>query len=373
MAASIAYTVNWVPPSGWPAGTYNVKALVYADSTKKFSGTSSAFALSSGEGGTIPAVGGGAPPTTEDILAEVVTEDGVFTEEVTIESLDSNVEIVIPSGTTGLTEEGEPLSEITVVRADPPAPPANTETIAVDYDLGPDGATFAPPISLTFQYNPDQIPEGGSHENLSIAYYDTDSGQWVELDASDIEIDPVTNTITARISHFTYFSIIAHTAPAVFTASNLTISPSAVDAGEKVNISATITNTGDLAGEFKAALKINGGFAATATVVLNGGATGKVTFTSIQGAPGTYTVDVSGQTGQFTVTGVTREAVITIPSWSVELPTAPAPAPTVPTVIPAPPAPAPVPSVSWWLLGAIALATIIVVGLVLWLVAFRRE
>ena len=283
------------------------------------------------------------------------------------------MEIIVPSGTTGLTEAGEPLSEITVLRADPPAPPANTETIAVDYDLGPDGATFDPPITLTFQYNPDQIPEGGSHENLSIAYYDTDSGQWVELDASDIEIDPATNTITARISHFTYFSIIAHTAPAAFTASNLTLSPSAVDAGEKVTISVTVTNTGDLAGEFKAVLKINGGVATTGKITLSGGATGKVTFTAVKGAAGTYTVDVSGQTGQFTVTGVTREAVITVPSWSIELPTAPAPAPTAPTVIPAPPAPAPVPVVNWWLMGAIALATIIVVGIVVWLLSFRRE
>ena len=374
IAASITYTINWVPPSGWPAGSYNVKALVYADSTQKFSGTSGAFALSAAAPVTPPAAGGGVPPAPEvEDLTEVVNEEGVFTEVVTVESSDGNVEIIVPSGTTGLTEDGEPLSEITVVRADPPAPPADTETIAVDYDLGPDGATFDPPISLTFEFNPDQIPEGGSHENLSIAYYDTDSGRWVELDASDIEIDPVTNTITARISHFTYFSIIAHTAPAEFTASSLTISPSAVETGEKVTISAIVTNAGDLAGEFEATLKINGVVAATETITLGGGAIGKVTFTAVKGASGTYTVDVSGQTGQFTVTGVTREMEITVPSWSIELPAAPAPTPTAPTVTPAPPAPAPAPGVNVWLLVGIALATAIVVGLVLWLVAFRRE
>ncbi len=372
VAASITYTVKWVPPSNWPTGSYNVKALVYADSTNKFSGTSSAFTLSAVAAPAAP--GGGVPPAPDVAdLADVVDEDGVFTETVTVESSDGNVEIVIPSGTTGLTEDGEPLSEITVVRADPPAPPANTETIAVDYDLGPSGAIFDPPIFMTFHYNPDQIPAGGSHENLSIAYYDADSGQWVELDASDIEIDPVTNTITFRIGHFTYFSIIAHTAPAAFTVSNLTISPSAVDAAEMVTISVSVTNTGDLAGEFKATLKINGAAASTGKITLDGDATGAVTFTTAQGAAGTYTIDVHGLTGQFTVKAVTREAVITVPPWSLELPHAPSPDPRPPTASLQPPAPAPVPSVSWWLLGAIALATIIVVGLVLWLVAFRRE
>ena len=372
VAASIEYTVKWVPPSGWPTGSYNVKALVYADINQAFSGTSSAFTLSAAA--APPPVAGGVPPAPDVVdLADVVTEDGVFTETVVVESSDGNVEVVIPSDTTGQTAAGEPLSEITVERVTPPAPPANTETIAVDYDFGPDGATFEPPISLTFQYNPDQIPEGGSHENLSIAYYDADSGQWVELDASDIEIDPVTNTITARISHFTYFSVIVHTAPAAFTASNLTISPSEVDATEMVTISVSVINTGELAGEFKATLKINGALVSTEKVTLNSGATRAVTFTTMQGAPGTYTVDVNGLTGQFTVKTVTREPIIVPQPWSIELPTAPAPAPTAPTVPPTPPAPAPAPPVNVWLLVGIALTTIIVVVLVLWLAAFRRE
>ncbi len=363
----ITFTITWTPPSDWPEGSYKVRAFVNGDNAKKFSGTSGAFTLSAP---TAAVVGGAVTETAP--LADVIDENGVFTDNKVIKSGDGNVEINIPRDTTGQTASGEPLSEITVVRTTPPAPPANTRTITLDYDLGPDGATFDPPISLTFTYNPSQIPEGADHENLSIAYYDADSGQWVELDAGDIEVDPATNTITARISHFTYFSVIVHSAPAEFTLSDLVISPSEVDVAEMVDISASITNTGDLGGDYKAVLKINGKTVSTKTVTLDGGASGTVTFTTVRGSAGTYTVDVNGQTGTFTV----RErapVIITAPPITIpEQPTPPAPAPTAPTVTPAPPAPTPAP-VNPWLLAGIAIATIIVVGLVLWLVAFRNE
>jgi len=33
------------------------------------------------------------------------------------------------------------------------------------YDLGPDGATFDPPITLMIMYDPDEIPEGYNEED----------------------------------------------------------------------------------------------------------------------------------------------------------------------------------------------------------------
>ena len=80
--------------------------------------------------------------------------------------------------------------------------------MGIHFDCQPTGATFDPPALLTFEYNPNWLPAGATPDNLTIAYYDEDTGLWVELGAEDISIDPATNTITARVSHFTVFSVL---------------------------------------------------------------------------------------------------------------------------------------------------------------------
>jgi hypothetical protein len=90
-------------------------------------------------------------------------------------------------------------------------------------------------------------------------------------------------------------------APAAFTVSALTISPSQVSVGEEVSISVTVTNTGDLAGTYTVTLKINGIVENTENVTLAGGATMVVTFTISEDIEGTYNVEVGVQTGAFTV------------------------------------------------------------------------
>jgi len=139
-------------------------------------------------------------------VSDIINEYGVFTESTSIEI--GRVDLTIPEDTTGLTEEGEPLSEINVTEmAEPPAPPEDTNIIGLTYDLGPDRATFQPPITITFTYDEADIPEGVDEEDLVIAIYDEDAGEWVVLE--DVTVDPVTNTISASVSHFTAFTILA--------------------------------------------------------------------------------------------------------------------------------------------------------------------
>ena len=94
--------------------------------------------------------------------------------------------------------------------SDPPDPPEESHRIGLAYDFGPDGATFDPPAELTFTYDPDDIPADVDEENLVVAVWDEDAGEWVDLECT---VDPATNTITAKVSHFTVFSVIAYPAP----------------------------------------------------------------------------------------------------------------------------------------------------------------
>lgn len=82
--------------------------------------------------------------------------------------------------------------------------------------------------------------------------------------------------------------------PAEFEISNLTFSPSEVEAGEPVIISAMVKNVGDLEGTYTVELKIDGGIQETKDVTLAGGATETVSFMVTRDTSGTYTIGVNG-------------------------------------------------------------------------------
>ncbi|MFC1943788.1 hypothetical protein ACFLWO_04370, partial [Chloroflexota bacterium] len=137
-------------------------------------------------------------------VSDVVTDDGVFTEDVTAESEDGKAELTIDEDTTGLTAEGEPISEISVALVSTPAPAtggwgsvggstvntaANTvsaplsgfskyaaiardKPVSSTYELLPSGATFDPPITVTFDYDSALIPEGVSETEVVIAKWE---------------------------------------------------------------------------------------------------------------------------------------------------------------------------------------------------------
>jgi len=134
------------------------------------------------------------------------------------------------------------------------------------------------------------------------------------------------------------FTTLGKPPAAVFTASNLIISPSEVNVGEAITISVLISNAGDAAGSYTVTLKINGVVEATKEVTLSAGISQEVTFTAVKDVAGTYAVDIDGLSGSFTV----KEK--------------PAPPPPAPPPVPTPPAPAPAPppaAVNWPLIGGI--------------------
>ena len=136
-----------------------------------------------------------------------ISDEGEVLETIVATSEDEDVTITIEEGTIALDEEGEPLETLTAaVEPSPPEPPEGTYLMGA-YDFGPDGATFDPPLTLTWSYDPEAVPEG---MDLVIAYYDEVAGEWVYLPC---EVDTENNIITASVEGFTTFAIIAIPAP----------------------------------------------------------------------------------------------------------------------------------------------------------------
>ena len=314
------------------------------------------------------------PPSSGGSVTGVTTSGGEFTETTTFTSGDGDLILVIPEGTVGETEDGDRLSRISITKViGPPAPPEDNDFIGLTYDLEPDGATFDPPITITFTYNPNWIPSGLGPENLDLRYYDEDTKTWVPLDPQDIIIDPNTNTISALISHFTYYGVMVHTAPAEFTVSDLSISPAEFEVAEKSTISVDVANIGDVSGTTRVTLKLNGVEVTSTLVTLAGHDSQTVSFTTVQGEPGSYKVDIDGLSGTFTVKPATvKPVVITSTVPSVTAPAVEYPAPTAPALPPAMPAPVPAPTP--WLAIIISLvATGIVAIIIVWYYGFRSE
>jgi len=283
--------------------------------------------------------GGGAPPLpagTTDVRG-MATSEGRFTSSVTAASEDKLCSLTIPKGTIGLDKDLKPLTQISVApMTTPPAPPADSKVIGLAYDFGPEGATFQPPITVTFSYDPTKIPAGVNEKDLVLAFYDKATGQWVTL--SDIVVDPVTHTISGKTSHFTAFAILTIPAPAAapvptpapapptpvpapaptpapapptpppppptpaaFSLSNLSIKPTEVQSNEPITVTVLVANTGGMEGSYTVVLKINDIKEAERSVTVATGSSQIVNFSVAKEKAGSYGVFVDGLIGSFTV------------------------------------------------------------------------
>ena len=133
-----------------------------------------------------------------------IDSDGEIQQTIEATSEDGMLTITIPKGTIALDKYGNRLKSLQAsIDESPPDPPEDANIIGLAYDFGPDGATFDPGITFTWSYDPGALPEGMAEGDLVLAYYDE---EWVELDCV---VDTANNTITASVSHFTTFAIIA--------------------------------------------------------------------------------------------------------------------------------------------------------------------
>ena len=105
--------------------------------------------------------------------------------------------------------------------------------------------------------------------------------------------------------------------PASFTVSGLTISPAEVTSASSVTIEVLVTNDGELSGTYDVTLKIDEKEEATETVTLEGGTNQKVIFRVTKSTAKTYSVNVDGQSGTFTVKARPASTVVQPPPPSL--------------------------------------------------------
>jgi len=139
------------------------------------------------------------------------------------------------------------------------------------------------------------------------------------------------------------FSTLGEAPVANFTSTNLFISPSEVNIGESVTINVEVANTGKEDGDYTVTLKIDGVVEAAKDVTLDAGASGEVTFTTTRDVAGSYSVEVDGLSGSFTVK---------------EKPAPPSPTPT----------PTPTSGINWPAIWGIIVG-VVVVGVIIFFVA----
>ncbi|MFC1913603.1 hypothetical protein ACFLX7_05390, partial [Chloroflexota bacterium] len=330
------------------------------------------FAILSPAAPSAPSGGGGGgirvtPPPP------LVSAGGTFTQQAVLYSNDSVVQLRFLEGTLGLNATGEPLGEFSadefgetymvemgdiyiVKMDDPPQPPEDAQMVGLVYDFGPDGATFNPPLTITLTYDESLIQEGVSEEHLIPAWWDVESEQWIPLDV--FIVNSKLNIITAPVSHFTPFTVLAFQQPvefATFAASNLLVVPTEVNTGEPVNVVISVTNTGGQAGSLTILLRVDGLVEETKEVTIAAGDSELISFNVVKNTAGTYSLEIAGFTGFFTVKGEPEPPTVTPPT-------------PPPAVIPpqAPP-------VDWTIIGGIIAAIALAGAVLLYALRIMRQ
>ncbi|MBI4331816.1 MAG: fibronectin type III domain-containing protein [Chloroflexi bacterium] len=161
-----------------------------------------------GGGGAVVAPPPAAPPAvavTGLTAAAPLTLDanGRAVAAATIQNTAGTVVMNVAPNTLVTGPNRQPLAGITAAPlTTPPVAPPN-RAIVFAYTLGPSGAQFNPPISLTMSYNPATLPPGVKPTSLVVAFWD--GSGWVSLGG---KVNTANNTITVDVSHFTEFAII---------------------------------------------------------------------------------------------------------------------------------------------------------------------
>jgi hypothetical protein len=388
---SITYVVRWTPPSGWPSGNYQIEAAVAVSGSQNITKNGGSFSISSGGGGGggggggFIGGGGGGPAPTPGIndVRDKANASGVFYVDTYATSPENppSVTLKVPAGTRGLNPNGTPLTAISILPQQNAPSPAPSQALVLAYDLGPNGATFNTPVTLTMSYDPSKIPSGVAEANLYVVWYDTGTNTWVSLPTT---VDVVNKKLTTQFTHFTLFAIFGSVSlpptttpgltpppstptqpppalkPATFIVSKLEVAPSEITPGQSAALNVTILNNGDVSGDYQLTVLLNGAPYNTQTVTLAAHSSLTKTVNISAAATGDYTVSVENLKGSF----VAKAAVASPSGPAAPPPTAAATQPATP----APPSQAPATGggipilwITLWVCIFIAVATTIVI------------
>lgn len=156
-----------------------------------------------------------------------LSETGEVNESVTVRTGDGVGSLTVGAGTRARDANGNPLGEVTIERAGAADLPPNPSGTAIGFALncGPAGATFDPPVTLTYTLSEEEWEKIGHLATLSVMWYNPGTGEWQEVPAT---VDPATRTVTAQISHFSLFALAWAAAPP----GEATVGPTSATPGE---------------------------------------------------------------------------------------------------------------------------------------------
>ena len=142
-------------------------------------------------------------PSATTTTPPVTTTVPVISPNVgTFVSADGNALVTIPDGCAGQTTSGQSVMAITVTPVNnPPAPPANANSLGLYYEFGPTGATFNSPVSISLKYDPSALPAGTDQSKLYVAFWDAGNNRWVDV-PSVVDQGNHTITVSVPLHHF---------------------------------------------------------------------------------------------------------------------------------------------------------------------------
>jgi hypothetical protein len=240
--------------------------------------------------------------TPEESTKWPISKNGHLLQTVDVASANDEIAIIIPNGTQCLDEDGDRLREITVaIKQQVPELPSGCCLVSDVYEIEPDGATFDSCLKLSLGCEAPSIQqEEIQGDELYIAYYDDSTG-WVPLQCA---VDAGITKVAADIAHLCTFALMAEVpppAPAEFSLSGMTISPSEVKPGEAVTIVVEVVNAGGREGSHTISLLVKQVLEASEEVTLAPQASDIVTFVLNKEEVGSYAITVGGLAGEFTV------------------------------------------------------------------------
>lgn len=206
--AKVKVGIIWIPVTGYLPSSQALGSVTYTSG-----------AVGAAGGGSIPAPPPvTVPPSTPTSpiagtgqASWTPTASGLTPAAITVTSPDNKSTVTVAQGTLARDRQGNPLATITCNPPAAPAPAPPDKNIIAAYDLGPPGATFGSPITITMKYDPASLPAGAVEGSLTLAFYNATTGDWITL--NNIVVDTTNHTVSGVTDHFTQFALLSSRVP----------------------------------------------------------------------------------------------------------------------------------------------------------------
>lgn len=132
-----------------------------------------------------------------------VDSAGVVKQTFQATSPDSKATLRLPAGTKALSADRQAISELSIVADSVPAAKKGEWIVGRAYKLGPEGASFQPPIVLDITYDRSALPDSINEDTLAIATYSAAPG-WTRLHST---VNKEKQTVSAAVAHFSVFAV----------------------------------------------------------------------------------------------------------------------------------------------------------------------